>query len=81
MNVKVKNEIGCSGGAVHVQNAAYAVAHAFQAKEVRGKSVCPTLLIELAGPNMSLSGAVYTDMALCDQLSPRFLYYGSLTAN
>ncbi len=70
VNIEVKNEIGSGGGAIHIQNAAYAAAHAFQAKKVRGKSVCPTLLIELAGPNMSLSGAVYTDMALCDQLSP-----------
>ncbi|KAL0047747.1 hypothetical protein WJX82_010836 [Trebouxia sp. C0006] len=70
VNIEVKNEIGSGGGAIHVQNAAYAAAHAFQAKKVRGKSVCPTLLIELAGPNMSLSGAVYTDMALCGQLSP-----------
>ena len=76
VNVEVKNEIGSNsgGGAIHVQNAAYAAAHAFQAKKVKGNSVCPTLLIELAGPNMSLSGTVYvqifTDMALCDQLSP-----------
>ena len=70
VNLEVKNEIGMGGGAVHVQNAAYAAAHAFQARKVRGRSVCQTLLIELAGPNMSLSGAVYTDMALCDQLSP-----------
>ena len=70
VNVEVKNEIGSGGGAIHIQNAAFAAAHALQAKKVRRKSVCPTLLIELAGPNMSLSGAVYTDVALCDQLSP-----------
>ena len=70
VNVEVKNELGLGGGAIHVKNAAYVAAHAFQAKKIRGKSICPTLLIELAGPNMSLSGAVYTDMALCDQLSP-----------
>ena len=76
VNVEVKNEIGSNSGgeAIHVQNAAYAAAHgiAFQAKKVKGNSVCPTLLnqIEPAGPNMSLSGTVYTDMALCDQLSP-----------
>lgn len=70
VNIQVKNEIGSGGGAVHVQNAAYAAAHAFQTAKVRRVSVCPTLLIELAGPNLSLSGAVFSDMATCDQLSP-----------
>ena len=69
VNIVVKNEIGSGGGAIHVQNAAYAAAHAFQAHKVRRKSVCPTLLIELAGPNMSISGAVFTDIATCDHLS------------
>ena len=69
VNIVVKNEIGFGGEAIHVQNAAYAAAHAFQAHKVRRKSVCPTLLIELAGPNMSISGAVFTDIATCDQLS------------
>ena len=54
VNIEVKNEIGSGGGATHVQNAAYAAAHAFQADKVRRISVCPTLLIELAGPNMGL---------------------------
>lgn len=70
VNIEVKNEIGSGGGATHVQNAAYAAAHAFQADKVRRISVCPTLLIELAGPNMNLSGAVFTTIATCDQLSP-----------
>ena len=70
VNIEVKNEIGFGGGAIHVQNAAYAAAHAFQADKVRRISVCPTLLIELAGPNISLSGAVFTTIATCDQLSP-----------
>lgn len=70
VNIQVKNEIGSGGGAIHVQNAAYAAAHAFQADRVRRISVCPTLLVELAGPNMSLSGAVFTTIATCDQLSP-----------
>jgi len=69
-NLEVKNEIDSGGGAVHVQNAAYAAAHAFQADKVRRISVCQTLLIEPAGPNMSLSGAVFTSIAICDQLSP-----------
>ncbi len=69
VNIEVKNEIGSGGGAPHVQNAAYAAAYAFQADKNR-ISVCPTLLIELAGPNMSFSGAVFADLAIYDQLTP-----------
>ncbi len=71
MNIEVKNEVGAGGGAVHVQNAAYAAKYAaLPGSVVRGCSVCPTLLVELAGPNMSLSGAVFSNMLICDQLSP-----------
>ena len=70
VNIVVKNEIGSGGGAAHVQNAAYAAAHAFQDDINRKISGCPTLLIELAGPNMSFSGAVFADRAIYDQLTP-----------
>jgi hypothetical protein len=71
-NLEVRNETGTGGGAIHVQNAAYAASNAVAPKSitVREKSVCPTLLIELAGPNMSLSGAVFGKQAMCDPLSP-----------
>lgn len=69
VNIEVKNEIGSGGGAPHVQNATDAAAYAFQT-DIRQTSVCPTLLIELAGPNMSFSGAVFTDLAIRDQLTP-----------
>ena len=65
VNIDTKNEIGYGGGAPHVQNAAFA----FEA-DIHQNSVCPTLLIELAGPNMSFSGAVFADLAICDQLTP-----------
>ena len=71
INIVVKNEVGQGGGAVHVQNAACAAKYAaLQRNVVRGCSVCPTLLVELAGPNMSVSGAVFSNMLICDQLSP-----------
>ena len=70
VNTEIKNEIGSGGGAAHVQNAAYAAAHAFQDGINRKISVCPTVLIELAGPNTSFSGAVFADRAICDQLTP-----------
>ena len=71
-NVEVKNEIGTGGGSIHIENAAYAANYATDDanKSVREVSVCPTILIELAGPNMSLSGAVFSDVIACDQLSP-----------
>jgi len=71
VNIEVKNEVGSGGGAIHVQNAAYAAKYAAgQAGVLRQLSTCPTLLIELAGPNMSLSGAVFSNLVVCDQLTP-----------
>ena len=71
-NLEVKNEVGMGGGAIHVQNAAYAASHAVGKlnESIRGSCVCPTLLIEVAGPNMSISGAVFGRTAMCDPLSP-----------
>ena len=71
-NMEVKNEVGAGGGSIHVQNAAYAALHATGPgrKSVRDRCVCPTLLLEVAGPNLSLSGAVFSNVAVCDPLSP-----------
>ena len=71
VNIEVKNEVGSGGGAIHVQNAVYAAKYAAgQAGVLRQFSTCPTLLIELAGPNMSLSGAVFSNVVVCAQLTP-----------
>ena len=71
LNIEVRNEVGSGGGAVHVQNAAYAAKYAAgPAGVLRQFSVCPTLLIELAGPNMNLSGAVFSNVLVCNQLTP-----------
>lgn len=71
-NLEVKNEIGRGGGSIHVQNASFAAGLATETAcdDVRARCRCPTLLIELAGPNMSLSGAVFGREALCDPLTP-----------
>ena len=59
MNIEVKNEVGSGGAAIHVQNAAYAAKYAGgQAGVLRQSSTCPTRLIELAGPHMSLSACI-----------------------
>jgi len=72
VNLEVKNEIGTGGGAIHVQNASSVAQYAAQnsMKHIRDLCVCPSLLIELAGPNMSLSGFVLSECAICDQLTP-----------
>ena len=72
LQLGVKNEIGCGGGSVHIENAAFSALFAAQEhnKLARDKSVCPTLLMEVAGPNMSLSGSVFAACSLCDQLTP-----------
>ena len=71
VTIEARNEVGSGGGAIHVQNAAYAAKYAAGKAEVlRQFSTCPTLLVELAGPNMSLSGAVFSHVVVCDQLTP-----------
>ena len=72
LNLEIKNEIGTGGGSPHIQNAGYSSSHASSvgSKLIRDISVCPTLLVELAGPNMSLSGSVFSACAICDQLTP-----------
>jgi hypothetical protein len=72
LNVEGKNEIGSGGRSIHVQNAAYHAAYVVQRScdRIRGVSVCPSILIELAGPNLSLSGAVFGECAVCDPLTP-----------
>ena len=72
LNLEIKNEIGMGGGSPHIQNAGYSSSHASSvgSKVIRDISVCPTLLVELAGPNMSLSGSIFSECAICDQLTP-----------
>ena len=72
LNLEIKNEIGTGGGSPHIQNACVSGSHAssVESKSIRDISVCPTLLVEMAGPNMSLSGSVFSACAICDQLTP-----------
>lgn len=69
-NLDVKLDIGTGGGDPHVQNTAYAaLANSDEArKEVRRLSRCPALLLQLAGPNLSLSGFAFGEAPFCDQL-------------
>jgi hypothetical protein len=70
VNTEVKLEVGSGGGDPRIQNATYAALQASDMYEILGRfSYCPTLLIELAGPNMALSGFAFGQYASCDQLS------------
>jgi hypothetical protein len=70
VNVQVKLELGSQGGDPRVQNATYAALQASDTYKFFGRfSYCPTLLIELAGPNMAFSGFAFGQYASCDQLS------------
>jgi len=72
LNLAIKNEIGMGRGSPHIQNAVCSCSYASSvgSKLIRDISVCPTLLVELAGPNMSLSGSIFSACAICDQLTP-----------
>jgi hypothetical protein len=70
VNVQVKLEVGSRGGDPRVQNATYAALQASDTYKFLSRfSYCPTLPIELAGPNMALSGFAFGQYASCDQLS------------
>ena len=70
-NLEVKQDIGSGGGDPRLQNCCYAAHHFCRDyhSELRWLSRCPTLLLELAGPNLSLSGFAFGEHACCDQLS------------
>lgn len=70
-NVEVKQDIGTGGGDPRLQNCGYATLHYCHAKQktLRAMCRCPLLLMELAGPNLSLSGFAFGEHACSDQLS------------
>ena len=70
-NLEVKLDLGQGGGDPRLQNCCYAAKYSCHArqKHLRALCRCPTLLIELTGPNISLSGFAYGQHACCDQLS------------
>ncbi|BDA51127.1 hypothetical protein COCOBI_18-0020 [Coccomyxa sp. Obi] len=70
-NLEVKQEIGAGGGDPRIHNCSYATLHFCHAssKDLRALCRCPVLLMELAGPNLSLSGFAFGQHACSDQLS------------
>ncbi|BDA45559.1 hypothetical protein COCOBI_07-3460 [Coccomyxa sp. Obi] len=71
-SMEVKQDIGAGdGGDPRLQNCCYATQHYSSElhSDLRWLSRCPTLLLELSGPNLSLSGFAFGKHACCDQLS------------
>lgn len=69
--LEVKLNIGTGGGDPRLQNCCYAALHSCGDRRSRLRAVCrcPTLLMELSGPNLSLSGFAIGQHPCCDQLS------------
>lgn len=70
-NLEVKLDMGTGGGDPRLQNCCYATLYSCDDRQklLRALCRCPTLLIELAGPNLSLSGFAFGQHPCCDQLS------------
>ena len=60
-NLEVKLDMGTGGGDPRLQNCCYATLYSCDDRQklLRALCRCPTLLIELAGPNLSLSGFAF----------------------
>ena len=69
-NLEVKVDMG-SGGNPRIQNGASVALFYCDDNRQRLRELCrcPTLMLELAGPNLSLSGFAYGEYCCCDQLS------------
>ncbi len=63
--------MGEGHGDPRLQNCCYAALHSCDdhQKQLRALCRCPILLLELSGPNLSLSGFAYGQHPCCDQLS------------
>ncbi|KAK9823822.1 hypothetical protein WJX72_005747 [[Myrmecia] bisecta] len=70
VNLEVKLDVGSGGGDPRLQNCAYATLwSAGQAQAaLRAVCRCPTVLLELAGTNLGISGFVFAEQGCCDQL-------------
>ncbi|CAL8462656.1 g2189 [Coccomyxa elongata] len=71
INLEVKLDIGAGHGDPRLQNCAHAALYYCSGRRdlLRACSRCPTLLMELSGPNLSLSGFAFGQYFCCDQLS------------
>ena len=70
-NMEVRQDMGQGGGDPRLKNCVCAALHYSDAhrKPLRDMCRCPVLLMELAGPNLSLSGFTFGEHACSDQLS------------
>jgi hypothetical protein len=70
LNREDKNEKGQGGSDAYLQNAAYYCKWHNNMKELVNVSTCPSFLMELVGPAICISGAVYQDFISIDPLTP-----------
>ena len=72
MNREDKNEKGHGGGESYLQNACYYTKFHGRSshKDLIRASCCPTFLVELVGPAICISGAVYHECISIDPLTP-----------
>ena len=72
LNREDKNEKGQGGGDTYLQNACYYAKFHGQSinLELIRASCCPTFLVELVGPAICISGAVYHEFISIDPLTP-----------
>ena len=71
INLVVKLDIGSGHGDLRLQNCSTAALYHCSGRRdlLRACCRCPTLLMELSGPNLSLSGFAFGKHFCCDQLS------------
>jgi predicted Ser/Thr protein kinase len=67
ISFEFKNEKGVGGGDPYMQNVAYFMHTTVRAPENLKKHCCPWLLIEVVGPEMGISGAVWAFDKPCDR--------------
>eukprot|EP00026_Physarum_polycephalum_P006376 Phypoly_transcript_06418.p1 GENE.Phypoly_transcript_06418~~Phypoly_transcript_06418.p1 ORF type:complete len:436 (+),score=40.61 Phypoly_transcript_06418:399-1706(+) len=67
LNLEVKNEKGSGGGCSYMLNINYYIKHWANHKIAALESLCPTILLEITGPEIAVNGAVFSNSGiLCD---------------
>ena len=70
VNLEVRLDVGTGGGDPRIQNCAYAALHSTAPNQdgLRAACRCPSVLLELAGTNLGVSGFAFAETPCCDQL-------------
>ena len=71
LNIEVKNELGV-GGDPNLQNSLYYTYYWSNCKAKPKNSLCPTILISIAGSYIGISGGIYPKKFVCEPLTAIF---------